>query len=111
MSTTETTTTKPRAKRAAAKKNDIERILLPANMEMNGLGESFGLLRAKYPPSYSKVVLDGANISVIDASGIQLLVNFVRSVKQQGAQVEWDNYPLPAYMLANEMGLVEQLGD
>jgi ABC-type transporter Mla MlaB component len=109
--TAKATTAKPRAKRAVAKKNDVERILLPANLEMNGLEESFSLLRAKFPPTYQKCILDGANINVIDASGIQLLVNFVTSVKQKGCVVEWDNYSLQAYQLANELGLVEQLGD
>ncbi len=109
--TAKASTAKPRTRRAASKKTEVERILLPANMEMNGLEESFSILRAKFPPTYDKCILDGANINVIDASGIQLLVNFVSSVKQKGCRVEWDNYSLQAYQLANELGLVEQLGD
>lgn len=96
---------------APRKPSDVERILLPANMEMSGLDASFSILRAKFPPTYKKCILDGADINVIDASGIQLLINFVSSVKQKGCQVEWENYSLPAYQLANELGVVEQLGD
>lgn len=98
-------------KRATTTLKPEERILLPANMEMNGLEEAFGVLRAKYPPDYHKCILDGININVIDASGIQMLINFVGSVKSKGCTVEWDNYSLQAYQLANELGLVEQLGD
>lgn len=104
-------TTRPRATRAAARKTDVERILLPSNMEMNGLEESFSILRAKFPPACRKIVLDGININVIDAAGIQLLVSFVSSVRHKGVPVEWDNYSLQAYQLASELGLVEQLGD
>jgi ABC-type transporter Mla MlaB component len=109
--TAKETTAKPRAKRAAAKKPDVQRILLPANMEMTGLEESFSVLRANYPPTYEKCILDGININVIDTSGVQLLISFVTSVKKKGCLVEWENYSLQAYQLANEMGLVEQLGD
>jgi ABC-type transporter Mla MlaB component len=109
--TTKATTAKPRARRAAEKKPLVQRILLPANMEMNGLEECFSLLRANYPPGYEKCILDGVNINVIDTSGIQLLISFVSSVRNRGCQVEWENYSLQAYQLANEMGLVEQLGD
>lgn len=91
--------------------NQVERIMLPANMEMNGLEESFSLLRSKYPPSCQKFVLDGAQLNVIDASGIQLLINFVSSVKQKGCKVEWDNYSVQTYQLANELGLADYLGD
>jgi ABC-type transporter Mla MlaB component len=95
----------------AAVRKEVERLLLPATLEMNSLEESFRLLRACFPPACNKYVLDGANIAAVDAAGIQLLVNFVGSLQRQGCQVEWDNYPLPAYQLANELGLVDQLGD
>lgn len=105
-----TTSSTGKNSRAAAKKQ-VERIMLPANMEMNGLEESFKTLRAYYPPKYQKCILDGVELSCIDASGIQLLVNFVSSVKQKGCMVEWDNYSVQAYQLANELGLVEHMGD
>lgn len=92
-------------------KHQVERILLPANMEIGAMDEAFGLLRSKYPPSCQKYVLDGAQLNLIDASGIQLLVNFANSVKQKGCKVEWDNYSLQAHQLANELGLVDKLGD
>ena len=106
-----TTATAAKGGRAAPKKNPVERIMLPANMEMNALDECFKVLRAYYPPKFQKCILDGVQLNVIDASGIQLLVNFVISVKQKGCKVEWDNYSVQAYQLANELGLVEHLGD
>ena len=112
MAVKKTTTTGGTTRRKTARAKDaVETIMLPANLEMSGLEESFGLLRGKYPPKCHKYVLDGANINVIDASGIQMLINFVSSVKSKGCQVEWDNYSVQTYQLANELGLVEQLGD
>jgi hypothetical protein len=39
------------------------------------------------------------------------LISFVSAVNGSGKKLSWDNYSVQAYQLANELGLVDQLGD
>jgi ABC-type transporter Mla MlaB component len=91
--------------------NSVDRILLPARMELASVHEAQQLLQSKYPPVHGKYVLDGDLLSVIDMAGIQLLINFIRSVTALGCVVEWDNYSVQVYQLASELGVTSQLGD
>jgi ABC-type transporter Mla MlaB component len=102
------------AKKAAATPDsgaNVERILLPARMELASLDEAQQLLQSKYPPAHGRYILDGALLSVIDMAGIQMLISFIRSVTEKGSKVEWDNYSVQVYQLASELGVTSQLGD
>ena len=94
-----------------AKKPKDARYQLPTNMEIAALGQVHADLLALSSSNDGPYILDGANLSVIDAAGLQLLVSFVSAVKASGKKVSWDNYSVQAYQLANELGVVEQLGD
>lgn len=94
-----------------AKKGRTMRYLLPANMEIASLGPVHQDLVALEASNDGPFVLDGANLSVIDTAGLQLLISFVSAVQASGKKVSWDNYSVQAYQLANELGVVEQLGD
>lgn len=99
------------AKPAAPRRSKTMRYLLPANMEIAALGPVHGELVALQASNDGPFILDGANLSVIDTAGLQLLISFVSAVKSSGKKVNWDNYSVQAYQLANELGLVDQLGD
>lgn len=96
---------------AVAKKGRTLRYLLPTNMEIAALGAVHKDLVALEASNDGPFVLDGANLSVIDTAGLQLLISFVSAVQASGKKVSWDNYSVQAYQLANELGVVEQLGD
>lgn len=98
-------------KPAAPKKARTARYLLPGNMEIAALGPVHAELVEMEASNDGPFVLDGANLSVIDTAGLQLLISFVSSVKSSGRKVSWDNYSVQAYQLANELGVVDQLGD
>lgn len=93
------------------RKGKTLRYLLPANMEIAALGPVHRELVALEASNDGPFVLDGANLSVIDTAGLQLLISFVSAVQASGKKVSWDNYSVQAYHLANELGLVDQLGD
>ena len=97
--------------RAAVKKSKTARYVLPANMEIAALGPVHADLVALEAGNDGPFVLDGANLSVIDTAGLQLLISFVSAVQSSGKKVSWDNYSVQAYQLASELGVVEQLGD
>jgi ABC-type transporter Mla MlaB component len=99
------------AKPAVVKKGKTSRYLLPTNMEIAALGPVHAELVALEASNDGPFVLDGANLSVIDTAGLQLLISFVSAVQSSGRKLSWDNYSVQAYQLANELGLVEQLGD
>lgn len=98
-------------KAAAPKKAKTARYVLPGNMEIPSLGPVHADLVAMDASNEGPFVLDGANLSVIDTAGLQLLISFVSQVKSSGRKVSWDNYSVQAYQLANELGVVDQLGD
>jgi ABC-type transporter Mla MlaB component len=96
---------------SVAKQGKTLRYLLPANMEIAALGPVHSELVALEASNAGPFVLDGANLSVIDTAGLQLLISFVSAVQSSGKKVSWDNYSVQAYQLANELGVVDQLGD
>jgi anti-anti-sigma regulatory factor len=104
----------PAVEAAAApvrKKAKTARFMLPANMEIAALGPVHADLVALEAGNDGPFVLDGAQLSVIDAAGLQLLISFVSALHAGGKKVSWDNYSVQAYQLANELGVVDQLGD
>jgi anti-anti-sigma regulatory factor len=96
---------------APVKKSKTARFVLPANMEIAALGPVHAELAALEASNDGPFVLDGANLSVIDTAGLQLLISFVSAVQGSGKKISWDNYSVQAYQLASELGVVDQLGD
>lgn len=95
----------------AARRGKASRYQLPANMEIAALGPVHAELVTLEASNDGPFVLDGANLSVIDTAGLQLLISFVSAVQASGKKVSWENYSVQAYQLANELGVVDQLGD
>jgi anti-anti-sigma regulatory factor len=95
----------------APKKSKTARYVLPTNMEIAALGPVHADLLAMESSNDGPFVLDGAQLSVIDVAGLQLLISFVSTLKAGGKKVSWDNYSVQAYQLANELGVVDQIGD
>jgi ABC-type transporter Mla MlaB component len=93
------------------RKSKTARYALPANMEIAALGPVHSELVALEASNQGPFVLDGANLSVIDTAGLQLLISFVSAVQSSGKKISWDNYSVQAYQLASELGVVDQLGD
>jgi anti-anti-sigma regulatory factor len=80
-------------------------------MEIAALGPVHAELLALKSSNDGPFILDGANLSVIDAAGLQLLVSFVTTMQAEGRKISWENYSVQAYQLASELGVVDQLGD
>lgn len=59
--------------------------------------------------SYSKFTLDAGEVALIDAAGIQLIVQFLLFMRAKDCQVEWINDSVQIYQIAAELGLDEQL--
>jgi len=97
--------------RPTVRKSKTARYALPANMEIAALGPVHAELVALEASNDGPFVLDGANLSVIDTAGLQLLISFVSAVQGSGKKISWENYSVQAYQLASELGVVDQLGD
>jgi len=102
------TEAKPRKRSAAAKATRLE---LPPRLEISSLAPLHGKMTTLLKGKSKLIVLDGAEVSVVDSAGLQLLVAFVSTVKGQGFSLSWDNYSVQVYQMASEMGLADRLGD
>lgn len=91
-------------------RNEPTRVQLPARLQINNLdalyAELCGLVTSKKP----HVVFDAGDISLVDSAGVQLLVAFFRSFQAGGGKIEWDNYSVQLYQMADELGISGQLG-
>jgi anti-anti-sigma regulatory factor len=95
---------------AKNRRNPPAKVALPARMLINDLEGFCKELRKIYSSKKTRVVLDTGELSVIDSAGVQLLVAFVKSFTAKGGAVEWDNYSVQLYQMADELGLAGQLG-
>jgi len=84
--------------------------VLPSHLLINNLealyGELTKLLKGKKP----HLMVDGGEITLVDSAGVQLLVAFFRSFLAGGGKVEWENYSVQLYQMADELGMAGQLG-
>lgn len=92
------------------RKTPPAKVVLPARMQINDLEGFCKELRKIYASKKTRVVLDGGDLSLIDSAGVQLLVAFIRSFTNKGGAVEWENYSVQLYQMADELGLAGQLG-
>lgn len=95
---------------AKTRKNPPAKVVLPARMQINDLENFCKELKKIYASKKTRVVLDSGELSLIDSAGVQLLVAFVKSFTSKGGAVEWDNYSVQLYQMADELGLAGQLG-
>lgn len=58
---------------------------------------------------YSKFTLDAGQVALIDAAGIQLIVQFLIFMRAKDCQVEWINDSVQIYQIAAELGVEDQL--
>jgi ABC-type transporter Mla MlaB component len=84
--------------------------VLPAKLLLSNLEGLYSDLNKLLSSKKTQLKLDSGEVSLVDSAGVQLLVAFVRSFQAKGGQVEWDNYSVQLYQMADEMGLTTQLG-
>lgn len=93
-----------------AKQNEPIRVQLPARLQINNLDGLYVELNKLMSDKKAPVVLDAGDISLVDSAGVQLLVAFFRSYQAGGGKVEWDNFSVQMYQMADELGISAQLG-
>lgn len=91
-------------------KNTVATVRLPARLQINNLDGLFAELCKLVKSRKKHVVLDSGDISLVDSAGVQLLVAFFRSFQATGGKVEWENYSVQLYQMADELGIAGQLG-
>jgi anti-anti-sigma regulatory factor len=95
---------------AKSRRSPPAKVMLPARMLINDLENFCKDLKKIHASKKNRVVLDTGELSLIDSAGVQLLVAFVRSFTAKGGAVEWENYSVQLYQMADELGLAGQLG-
>ncbi|HTR00439.1 MAG TPA: STAS domain-containing protein [Candidatus Acidoferrum sp.] len=93
-----------------SRKTAVARITLPARLQINSLDGLHAELCKLLKSKKQHVVVDGGDISLVDSAGVQMLVAFFRHFLAGGGKVEWENYSVQLYQMADELGIAGQLG-
>ncbi|MES2604904.1 MAG: STAS domain-containing protein [Pseudomonadota bacterium] len=109
-SLSETTEVASMKKNSKAPKNEPARVQLPARLQINNLDGLYAELCSLVTSKKPHVIMDAGDISLVDSAGVQLLVAFFRSFQAGGGKIEWDNYSVQLYQMADELGISGQLG-
>ena len=88
----------------------VAKILLPSRLQINNLDALHADMCKLLTAKEQHVVVDGGEITLVDSAGVQLLVAFFRSFIAGGGKVEWENYSVQLYQMADELGIAGQLG-
>ena len=99
-----------KASTSKTRKPAAARIQLPARLQINNLDALYAELCKLLGSKKKHLVVDGGEITLVDSAGVQLLVAFFRSFIAGGGRVEWDNYSVQLYQMADELGISGQLG-
>lgn len=83
--------------------------VLPRVMEISEIEPVHKELLKFAKKTYSKFTLDAGKVALIDAAGIQLIVQFLLFMRAKDCQVEWINDSIQIYQIAAELGLEGQL--
>lgn len=94
----------PRAKQPKEETYELPRVLEIAEIE--SVHKELVKFARK---TYSKFTLDAGQVALIDAAGMQLLVQFLLFMREKGCEVEWINDSVQIYQIAAELGLDGQL--
>lgn len=82
---------------------------LPRVMEISEIESAYKDLMKFARKKYSKFTLDAGKVALIDAAGIQLIVQFLLFMRGKECQVEWVNDSVQIFQIAAELGLEGQL--
>lgn len=93
-----------------SRKTAVVKVQLPARLQISNLGSVHAELCSLVAGKRRHVVFDAGEISLVDAAGVQLLVAFFRQFQAAGGKVEWENYSVQLYQMADELGISGQLG-
>lgn len=96
----------PRKKQAEPAEGVYE---LPRVMEISEIESAYKDLMKFARKKYSKFTLDAGKVALIDAAGIQLIVQFLHFMRGKDCQVEWVNDSVQIFQIAAELGLEGQL--
>jgi anti-anti-sigma regulatory factor len=88
-----------------------ETYVLPRVLEIAELDSVYKELAKFARKTYSKFTLDAGQVALIDAAGMQLIVQFLLFMRARDCQVEWINDSIQIYQIAAELGLENQLED
>ena len=83
--------------------------VLPRSLEIADIGKVYKDVLKFTKNTYKKFVLDAGEVTLIDATGIQLIVQLVRGLRSTGCEVCWINDSVQIYQMAAELGVADQL--
>lgn len=82
---------------------------LPRVMEIAHIEGAYDELLEFAKQGYGKFTLDAGKVALIDAAGVQLIVQFLLFMRSKECKVEWINDSVQIYQIAAELGLEAQL--
>jgi anti-anti-sigma regulatory factor len=83
--------------------------VLPRVLEIEEIESVYRDLAKFARSSYSKFTLDAGQVALIDAAGMQLIVQFLIFMRGKDCVVDWVNDSIQIYQAALELGLDDQL--
>lgn len=89
----------------------VRSLVLPVKMEIGNLEELYAQMAKIASRKRKEFTLDGGEVALVDAAGIQLLIAFIKKLTGMGCNVSWENYSVQVYQMADELGLGAELGD
>lgn len=83
--------------------------VLPRSLEIAGIEDVYQQVLKFSKNTYKKFVLDAGEVALVDTAGIQLIVQFLRTLRSSGCEVSWINDSIQIYQMAAELGLADEL--
>ncbi len=82
---------------------------LPRVMEISEVEKVYQDILQFTQKTYEKFTIDAGEVALIDAAGMQLIVQFLIFLRSTGCQVSWINDSVQIFQIAAELGLEGQL--
>lgn len=82
---------------------------LPRVMEIAEVEKIYQDILRFTQKTYKKFTIDAGEVALIDAAGMQLIIQFLLFLRSTGCQVDWINDSVQIFQIAAELGLDGQL--
>ncbi len=85
------------------------KIDLPQNLTIHHIDGHFNALRDQFDDSEDTISINAAEVETIDTSGLQSLLILVKTAKENGNTIEWQNVPEILSTGAKKIGIEASL--
>ena len=88
---------------------EISQIRLPHTLSISDAAAMRDALLSIVDTRPTRVIVDLDQVAVVDTASLQLLASLMKTVTENGGQVQWENLSVALYMAACQLNLEEYL--